>query len=176
MTKSHETIQESKLKTEQLLYFRLAFAGVALALAAGVQWFGGGDVDIFATIRVLTTVVIYSAVSLLLVRAKPILGRRRMLVLNAVLIACDVVSLTFLVHFTRGVESDLYVLYLLPILLSSYTFGRRGINATALLVSFSYVIMLLVENKSFLPYLLWCEATIRFGVRLSALSMATHFR
>jgi len=27
MTKSHETIQQSKLKTEQLLYFRLAFAG-----------------------------------------------------------------------------------------------------------------------------------------------------
>ena len=77
----------------------------------------------------------------------------KLAVLNAVLIGSDVLSLTGLVHYTRGVESDLYVLYLLPILLSSYTFGRWGITRAALFVSVSYVGLLMAENANLLPYL-----------------------
>lgn len=154
MPLSHDTFQESKLKTEQLLYFRLAFAGVALVLAGGVQWFDRDAVDIFSVIRLLSLVIFYSAIALLFVKQKMVNSQRNFTVLNGVLIGLDVISLTALVHFTRGVESDLYVLYLLPILLSSYTFGRRGINAAALLVAISYVAMLLIENGEFIPYLL----------------------
>src|ERR1700733_11980444 len=99
-------------------------------------------------------VVVYSAAALIILHKKIIHTPRLIPVMNALLISCDVLALTGLVHYTRGVESDLYVLYLLPILLSSYVFGRRGINVTALFVSISYVGMMLIENKDFLPYLL----------------------
>ncbi|HEY9714455.1 MAG TPA: GAF domain-containing protein, partial [Chroococcales cyanobacterium] len=77
--------------------------------------------------------------------------------LNAALIGADIVSLTGLVHLTGGVESDIYVLYLIPILLSSYTFGRVGIMRTATFVSISYVGLLMIENATILPYLVGTE-------------------
>jgi len=151
---AQDTNQDIFLKTEQLLFFRLAFAGVALVLAAGVQWFDRVYLDISSAIRVIIIVVIYSCVAVVLLKQNVISGSRPVAWLNAVLIGVDILSLTALVHYTRGVESDLYLLYLLPILLSSYTFGRRGINATALFVSISYVALIIIENKNFLPYLI----------------------
>lgn len=149
-----DNTQELFLKTEQLLFFRLAFAGVALILATGVQWFDRAYLDISAAILVIIAVVVYSCLAVVLLKQSLIKGTRGVTWLNAALIGVDVLSLTALVHYTRGVESDLYLLYLLPILLSSYTFGRVGISATALFVSFSYVALILVENKNFLPYLI----------------------
>jgi signal transduction histidine kinase len=67
-------------------------------------------------------------------------------ILNGVFLALDVTALTVAIHFTHGIESDLYVLYLLPILLASYTFGSRGIFTTCAFISLSYVGLLGWEN------------------------------
>ncbi|HEY9772408.1 MAG TPA: ATP-binding protein [Planktothrix sp.] len=144
---------ELYLKTEQLLFFRIAFAGVAFVLAFGLQWFDRSDLYIWPAIRVTLAIVFYSAFALILLKRKIINGEQGLGRFNAVLIFVDVISLALLVHYTRGLESDLDVLYLLPILLSSYTFGRRGINITALLVSVSYLVLMMIENKELLPYL-----------------------
>lgn len=152
MRNAQDSLHDLYLKTEQLLFFRLAFAGVGIILAAGVQWFDRSE-DMVWTLRVILFVVAYSASGLVLLKQRLIVKEGSIRLLSAVLVGTDIISLTALVHATRGVESDLYVLYLLPILLSSYTFGRRGINGAALFVSICYVMLLLFENKTFLPYL-----------------------
>ncbi len=98
----------------------------------------------------------------MIVRQKLVVSRQNLSRLNCLLIGFDVICLTALVHYTRGVDSDLYVLYLLPILLSSYTSGRRGINATALFVSVSYVAMMLLEDTDVLPYVI--DPMRHFGI------------
>src|SRR5262249_53671749 len=103
---------------------------------------------------VVAGVFLYSAISLEGVRRRIIDGDARIALLNSILVALDILAITGLVHFTRGVESDLYVLYLLPILLASYSFTRVGITAAAIFVSLCYVGLLLVENVSFLPFLM----------------------
>ncbi len=74
--------------------------------------------------------------------------------INGMLIGLDIFTLTLIVHLSNGVESDLYVLYLLPILLASYTFGKRGTYLSALLVSVCYVSLLVVENAELLLYVI----------------------
>lgn len=140
-------------KTERLLYFRLSFAAAGLVLCAGIATMARSDLDFPQLFCTIFGVVVYSTAALLLLKREVIHSLHWIPPLNSLLVVCDVLSLTSLVHYTHGVESDLYVLYLLPILLSSYTFGRRGITVTALLVSISYVGLLLVENASLLPYL-----------------------
>jgi len=148
-----EPPSELYIKTEKLLFFRIAFAAVGLPMCMGVAWFERGDVDLTPILCVIGSVIAYSALSSILLKRHVITRDTSLSRLNALMIGSDVIALTALVHFTRGVESDLYVLYLLPILLSSYTFGRAGISTAALFVSVSYVCLLLIENVTFLPYL-----------------------
>ncbi len=153
---------EILLKTEQLLKFRLAFAGVGLLLAIVVSVFSQNEPQPLLVATIIGIVFAYAAVSLFLIL--PALRRNRIAtkltaqaklgVLNSVLLAADISVLTALVHVTRGIESDLYVLYLLPILFSSYVFTRRGIYITSLAVSLSYVGLLIVENRQSLTLLL----------------------
>lgn len=142
------------IKTEQLIHFRLAFAVVSLIVAVGVSWFAREELEIYPVVAIILSVVFYSAILLGVLNAGYAASAGQLKKVNASLLALDVVSLTGLVHYTRGVESEIYLLYLLPILLSSYTFSRRGIYATALFVSCCYVLLLLIENAAFLPFIL----------------------
>lgn len=141
-------------KTEQLLYFRLAFAAVGAVLCLTLWWFGHGMFDLYALGSSCALVLGYTSVALTLVLTKTIAKKSQLTIANGILIGLDVLTLTLIVHLTFGVESDLYVLYLLPILLSSYTFGKKGTYLTALLVSVSYVGLLVTENAKSLPYLI----------------------
>jgi len=150
-----EPVSDLYLKTEKLLFFRLAFSAVGVLLSLGIGLFTRSDFDFdfHPVVVIIVVVIIYVSLSLAALKLRWLNTDHKLTVLNAVLIPSDVLSLTALVHFTRGVESDLYVLYLLPILLSSYTFIRSGITRTALFVSVCYVGLLLIENGSILPYL-----------------------
>ncbi len=148
-----EPVSDLYLKTEKLLFFRLAFAAVGMFLSIGIGLYTRTDFDYQPVLILIISVLAYAGLALLALKVRLLSTDQQLAILNAVLIGSDVLALTGLVHFTRGVESDLYVLYLLPILLSSYTFGREGITRTALFVSLSYVGILLAENASLLPYL-----------------------
>ena len=142
------------LKTEKLLHFRLAFAATGLVLCVGFISFGKIDLDFLQLTMMTAAALFYSTSAIVILEKRFIVTRRMMMVLNYILVASDILVVTGLVHETKGLDSDLYVLYLLPILLSSFTFGRRGITAAALFVSVSYVSLLLWENAKLLPYLM----------------------
>lgn len=141
------------IKTEQLIHFRLAFSVVSLVVAVCISWLAREELEIYPVVAIILFVVFYSAILLGVLNTGIANSERLLKRINASLLGFDVISLTGLVHFTRGVESEVYLLYLLPILLSSYTFQRRGIYTTALFVSISYTSLLLVENAAFLPFL-----------------------
>jgi signal transduction histidine kinase len=142
------------LKTEQLLYFRLTFALVSLFFSILVGLYAPGEFDQFSVSVIIAVVVAYTVAAVYLLRSGKFREDKRLNLINSVLLTLDVVALTGLVHFTKGIESDIYFLYLLPILLASHVFGRRGIFMTAGLVSVLYVSLLLTENISFIPYLI----------------------
>lgn len=151
--KTHQSSMELLSKTEQLLYFRLAFAAVGAALCCTLWIFGHGLFDLSALGSSCGLVLGYTSVALVLALTKVVKSKKQLTITNAILICLDVLTLTLIVHLTFGVESDLYVLYLLPILLSSYTFGKKGTYLTALLVSVSYVGLLVAENAKSLAYI-----------------------
>jgi len=148
-----QTSQELLAKTEQLIYLRFAIAGAGFVIYACLALIGSYAFDTFWTGLVIGLVIFYGALALVLIRILKVNKRKHLNLSNAVLTCLDIVCLTLLVCFTMGLESDLYVLYLLPILLSSYTFGKKGTYLTALGVSVSYVGLLLVENAGSLSYL-----------------------
>ena len=141
------------LKTEQLLQLRIAFAVVGLLFALALTFVARAEYDLIQVIAIAATVIVYSTLGFALLKARFLKKARQIKIFNALLIGFDIVAVTVLVHFTSGIESDLYVLYLLPILLSSYTFANAGIYATSLFVSLSYVALLLIENADSLVML-----------------------
>lgn len=151
--KSRELTSELYLKSEQLLRFRIAFSLVSLCLCVGLYSFAGGEFDFYRATGIICGVSIYSFVGLAFVVKNLKAKSRKLHAFNAVLLFLDVLALTGLVHFTHGLESDLYVLYLLPIMLSSYTFGRLGIYLVSTLVTLSYIGLLMLESSPLLPYL-----------------------
>jgi two-component system, NtrC family, sensor kinase len=152
MTNTTQTIKmslpksELYLKTEQLLHFRLAFAGVCLVLSITLSLYARTEFDLRLITYLITGAIGYSIAGLILLRINFFSTDRSIKGFNFVLLACDVIALTISIHLTMGIDSDLYVLYLLPILLSSYTFSRIGIYATCFFVSTLYVALLLWEN------------------------------
>jgi signal transduction histidine kinase len=141
------------LKTEQLLYFRLTFALAGLGLCLLVGWFARADVDLASVEMVVGGAAVYAFLGLVILAQGKLRGETYLGRFNAALLALDIGVLTALVYVTRGIDSDLYFLYLLPILLSSHTFSRRGIFVTAGAVSVAYVGVLVASNSAFLPYL-----------------------
>lgn len=141
------------LRSEQLFKLRIAFALVGLLLAVVLTFVAKAEFDLRQVIVIALTVIAYSTLGFSLLKAKALKTTRQVKVFNGLMLGLDIVSLTALVHFTLGVESDLYVLYLLPILISSYTFANPGIYATSLFVSISYVALLLFENANSLALL-----------------------
>lgn len=151
--KTRESANELFLKSEQLLRFRIAFALVSLVLCVGIASFAGDEFEFRATAAIIGGVSLYSFAALAFVVRRLKGSIRNLRTFNMGMITLDVIALTGLIHFTRGLESDLYVLYMLPILLSSYTFGKRGIYFSALLVTTSYIGLLVSENAELLPYI-----------------------
>ena len=150
-------------KTRQVLKFRLAFASVCLIVLFAVKLFSKNSFDFPFVVVIISAVILYSLVATILIKkflinsSKGKASEIRLLnwsysfeqsiaTLNAILLEMDIIALTLLVHATRGIESDLYILYLLPILLSSYVFTRVGIYATSFFASLSYIGLLLLEN------------------------------
>jgi signal transduction histidine kinase len=163
---------ELLIKSIHLVYFRMGFALVSLVVSAVLGWLAGIGEQPVAIFYVAALVVSYTSVSLLVARRLKPQQTRGLHWFNAVLIGMDIVALSVLVHLTRGIESDLYFLYLLPTVLASHTFGRRGIFVTAFGASLAYGITLLAENCSFLPYLVGSDMretlTVAYSRRLWA--------
>ncbi len=162
------------IKTEQLIHFRLAFSVVSLVVAVCISWLAREELDIYQVVAIILFVVFYSAILLSVLNTGIANSERLLKRINAGLLGLDVISLTGLVHFTRGVESEVYLLYLLPILLSSYTFHRRGIYTTALFVSVSYTSLLLMENAAFLPFLVEGQSDSRLAAAYSHRLWGSH--
>lgn len=142
------------VKSVHLVYFRMAFALVSLMVGAFVFWIGGVDAQPAGVFCTGGAAVGYTAIALLIIKFTRAEQHRQLRVINGVLLFLDVIALSCLVHFTKGIDSDLYFLYLLPIVLASHIFGRVGIFATAIGASLAYGGTLLIENASFIPYLL----------------------
>ena len=147
-------LDELIIKSCHLTYFRMAFAGVILLFSFFVQRFGPADVDPVGLVASSLTVLTFNVLAFFLFNSKTSPSQWMVDALNATLIAVDITALSCVVHYTRGLESDLFFLYLLPILLASNVFGRRGIFVTAVLASAAYVATVVFENASFLKYLL----------------------
>ena len=145
--------QDLLIKSTHLAYFRMGFAFVSLVLGALLGHMGGIESQTGDLIWVASAVVAYSTAALLVLKLARSLNEGQLKFLNACLIAFDIIALSALVHVTKGLDSDLYLLYLLPIVLASHTFNRRGIFVTAFFASCAYVVTLLVENYTFIPYL-----------------------
>jgi signal transduction histidine kinase len=158
------------IRSTHLIYFRMGFALVSLVAAALLGWMTGIQEQPAAVFYTAGFVVAYTAIGLLIVKGAratqanmPVIVDR----VNATMLCMDIVALSMLVHGTRGVESDLYFLYLLPPMLASHTFGRRGIFATAIGASLAYTAVLLGENLSFIPYLLNPDTSAGFAADYS---------
>lgn len=159
MTSTLTTSQSSSLsdlftKTEQLIYLRFAFAGVGLVITLSFAFFNIAAFEFLPIGSTIAFIIFYTAMAFVTIVLRRRSERNYLRRMNLFLIVLDVISLTTLVHFTGGLESDLYVLYLLPILLSSYTTGRRGTYVAATFVSLSYVASVVLENAETIPYLM----------------------
>lgn len=159
MTSTLTTSQSSSLsdlftKTEQLIYLRFAFAAVGLIITLSFAFFNIAAFEFLPIASTIAFIIFYTAMAFGLIVLRRRSERNYLRRMNLFLIVLDVISLTTLVHFTGGLESDLYVLYLLPILLSSYTTGRRGTYVAATFVSLSYVASVILENADTIPYLM----------------------
>jgi len=155
------------LKTEQLLQFRLAFAIVCFLLTFALSFYAGGEIDLKSITYLVASVIGYTALAFIILENKRLERRilssnRAIRRFNALLIALDIIVLTAAIHFTRGIDSDLYVLYLLPILLSSYSFSGRGIFVTCFFISIFYVTLLVWEN--FDALLMMNDAVMNVGL------------
>ncbi len=151
---NQQSESELYLKTEQLLHFRLAFALASLIVSLLVGYCARSEFDLSGAVILTFAIASYSLIGLDAVRGGRIKTDTALTRFNGILIGADIVSLSILVHLTHGIDSDLYFLYLLPVLLSSHTFRRKGIYLTATAVWLSYVSTLIVENLEFVPYLL----------------------
>ncbi len=141
------------LKSQHLVYFRLAFALISLTVGVFVWMLAQVELNAVAFFAVGALVVIYSLVGLLLLRSGKLRTLWQYQAFNSILLALDIAGLSALVHYSGGVDSDFYFLYLLPILLASHIFARRGIHYVAFLAASCYIAVLLFENATFMKYL-----------------------
>lgn len=139
-------------RSRQLIYFRLAFSVVSLLFGLVVNHYLQLDISPSALVAVCVLVASGNLISLVILRFFS-LGNKTLQWLNALLVFLDLCAITEFVHFTRGIESDLFFLYLLPILLASHIHGRMGVFATAIAASIAYPALLIFENWSIFGYL-----------------------
>lgn len=142
------------VKSRHLTYFRLAFASITLIFALFVQHFAAQELDPVGLVASGFAVLSCNLLALNVFISKNAMPRRVLKFMNAFLVAVDIGALSYVVHFTQGVQSDLFFLYLLPILLASNVFEKFGTYLTALVASMAYLATVLAENSSFIPYLM----------------------
>lgn len=141
------------LKTEQLLYLRQTFALAGLVLFLAWGCLANPDFSLAAVELICAFAAIYPLVALVILAQGGTRGQRKLASFNGILIILDIIALSALVYATRPLDSDFYFLYLLPILLASHVFDRRGILLTVIAVSISYIGILIASNTAFLPFL-----------------------
>jgi signal transduction histidine kinase len=151
--KANASDGELLVKTTHLIYLRIGFALVGVVVAACFGFIAGAEGQPLFAFLAAALAAVYSSIALLIVKRFGANGNVLLLQVNAILLVLDILCLSLLVHATRGVDSDLYFLYLLPTVLASHTFGRRGVFVTAFGASLSYLLVLLLDNASYLPYL-----------------------
>ena len=149
----HPLLLDRLIKSRNLTYFRLAFASVVLVSALVIHRLGFQDFDPLGVIAAGFAVLAFNLVGLATLSGKQELSKMEMDFLNAILLGVDIAALSYVVHFTEGVESDFFFLYLLPILLASNVYERLGIFLTAFAASCAYLFTVVGENASFIPYL-----------------------
>lgn len=149
----HPLLLDRLVKSRNLTYFRLAFALVVLVSALVIQRFGVQDTNPVGLIAAGFAVLASNLLALATLSSAKQLNKFKIDMLNAALLAVDIGALSYVVHFTEGVESDFFFLYLLPILLASNVYERMGIFLTAFAVSCAYLFTVVAENASFIPYL-----------------------
>lgn len=152
--REREVDSDLPLKSQHLVYFRLAFALISLTVGVFVWALAQVELNAVAFFAVGTLVVTYSVIGLMVLRAGVLKTQNQYHVLNSVLLMLDILGLSALVHFSGGVDSDFYFLYLLPILLASHIFARRGIHYVAFAAAACYIIVLLMDNASYMRYLI----------------------
>ncbi len=150
---ANSPVKDLLLKSRHLTYFRLAFALIVLVFSVIFQRIGAQDLNPVGLLSAAIVVFVFNLIGLSLLSSKKSLSLTGVDILNAVLIAADIGALSYVVHFTQGVESDLFFLYLLPILLASYVYQKEGIFITAFAASGAYLVTVVLENASFIPYL-----------------------
>ncbi|MBX9685826.1 MAG: GAF domain-containing sensor histidine kinase [Candidatus Obscuribacterales bacterium] len=141
------------LKSSHLTYFRLAFSLVVLIFSFVFQRLGSPEFDSSGIMAAATGVALVNLIALGLFRGRKEFSKTEINVSNAVLLAADISALSYVVHCTQGVESDLFFLLLLPTLLASNVYERVGIFLTAFATSSAYLATVVFENASFIPYL-----------------------
>lgn len=72
-------------------------------------------------------------------------SRRALSILSFLLIAIDIITITYLIYTKGGVESRSPILYVVPILLSSLVFGRRGLYTTTVMSIAAYDILIILD-------------------------------
>ncbi|MBX9724988.1 MAG: hypothetical protein K2X81_26525, partial [Candidatus Obscuribacterales bacterium] len=150
---ANSPVKDLLIKSRHLTYFRLAFALIVLVFSVIFQRIGAQDLNPVGLLSAAIVVFVCNLIGLSLLSSKKSLSLTGVDILNAVLIAADIGALSYVVHFTQGVESDLFFLYLLPILLASYVYQKEGIFITAFAASGAYLVTVVMENASFIPYL-----------------------
>lgn len=149
-----QTLQDLVVKSRHLTYFRLAFAFVVLVFALIIQHSGTQDIDPIILLAAGFAILAANSIGLAFFSESKNFSNAKANLLNGLLIAVDIAALSYAVHATQGIESDLYFLYLLPILLASNVFERTGIFLTAIASSAAYLTTVVLENLSFIPYLI----------------------
>jgi signal transduction histidine kinase len=148
-----QKLQDLVVKSRHLTYFRLAFSLVVLIFSLFLQHSGTQDIDPVILLAAGFSVLAANAIGLAFFSEAHNFSSAKANFFNAVLLCVDIAALSYAVHATRGIESDLFFLYLLPILLASNVFDRSGIFLTALASSAAYLSTVVLENAGFIPYL-----------------------
>ncbi len=146
-------LQDLYVKSRNLTYFRLAFASIVLVFSLVLQRFAYHDFSPVGLIAAGFVVLTFNLLALALLSGSRAMSKGLLDILNGILLLTDIAALSYVVHFTEGVESDLFFLYLLPIMLASNVYERRGIFLTAFAASFAYLLTVVFENAGFIPYL-----------------------
>ena len=148
-----QILEDLVVKSRHLTYFRLAFSVVVLVFSLFIQHSGAQDIDPVILLAAGFAVLAANSIGLAFFSEPKNFSIAKANLLNTLLLAVDIAALSYAVHATQGIESDLFFLYLLPILLASNVFNRTGIFLTAIASSVAYLTTVVLENAGFLPYL-----------------------
>lgn len=148
-----QSIGDLKAKSRHLTYFRIAFSLTVITFALLLSIMQVSDSDPSGFLASGLSVFIINLLALFVLGTRLNISKFFLDATNAILLAADIAALSYAVHVSQGLQSDLFFLYLLPILLASIVYERLGTFLTAFLASGAYAITVMTENMSFIPFL-----------------------